>query len=287
MPSLLDMTSPEPAASAESAAELVAARARAYDEHYRTQWHARRFTRAVIEESLADFLQLEEGGHPNGNEIQCALAAIGVPNLQGRTIIDYCCGTGVTAIYFAMLGARVLAFDRSPVALAIARESARLSGVLDRIQFVVADARRLPCVSAGFDAVFCQSALHILVDYPECPPELARALKPGGKAVFCEEALRYNPILEAIRFLRRGKYRQCGGRAIDYRDLAGFGASFAETRIHHFNLLFQIKTVFGHPIQGRRRRRFLGWLDAADRKILPRFPSLNRLCGKVVVEYIR
>jgi SAM-dependent methyltransferase len=273
--------------TAEPTSDLVSARARAYDEHYRTEWHARRFTREIIEESLADFLRCETGGHPNGNEIQCALQAIGVPDLQGRTVVDYCCGTGVTAIYFALLGARVFAFDRSPVALAIARESARLSGVLDRVQFAVADARRLPYLSASADVAFCQSALHILVDYPECPGELARVLKPGGKAVFCEEALRAHPALEAVRRLRRRRYRDCGGRTVDYPDLQAFGRAFSASRIHHFNLLFQLKTLFGHPIRGRGVRRLLRALDALDRRLLRRFPVLNRFCGKIVVEYVR
>lgn len=265
----------------------MAHRGGAYDEHYRTLWHSRQFTRESLQATLAFFLDVPEGGDPNGNEIQHALRAVGAPDLAGRRVLDCACGTGVCSIYFALAGARVCGFDRSPVAVAIAGESARRSGVGERVSFSVADARKLPYPDRAFDAVFCQSALHILVDYDECPTELARVLKPGGRAVFCDEALGHNPVLEAIRYFRRQKYRECGGRPLKYRDIARFGGPFSATRVHHFNLTLQVKTLLASHLHRPGLRAWLRRLDAVDRRLLGAFPWLQRFCGKVVVEYVR
>ncbi len=67
----------------------------------------------TIEARYAYALDVDKGGNLNGNEIQYALRAIGAPDLSGRKVLDYCCGTGVMAIYFALCGAEVWAFDAS------------------------------------------------------------------------------------------------------------------------------------------------------------------------------
>ena len=277
----------------ETTTNIVEQRALAYDEHYRTAgWCVESWTRERIENFLAYAPEVEEGGNLNGNEMQCALRCIGAPNLGGKTILDYCCGTGITAIYFALCGAHVYAFDRSQEAISIAVQSAKLSGVEDRIHFSVEDARNLPFATESFDAAFCQSALHIIIDYPECPTELARVLKLGAKVVFCEEGLGYNPLLKPTRYIRRRKYRECGGRPLKYSDIAMFGQLFSTCIIHHFNLLLQAKSVFrGHL---RRHGRLCNWvrlilrsLQGADRRLLSIAPWLERWCGAVVVEYIK
>ncbi|KAG9055401.1 hypothetical protein FS842_002288 [Serendipita sp. 407] len=55
------------------------------------------------------------------------------------TIIDAFCGVGGNAIAFAKTCERVIAIDNSPVRLALARHNAALYGVVDRIEFVLAD----------------------------------------------------------------------------------------------------------------------------------------------------
>ena len=271
----------------------IQARASAYDQHYRTAgWKAERWTRRKVESFLAYAVETESGGNLNGNEIQWALKLLGAPELIGRRVLDYCCGTGITAIYFALCGADVQAFDASRAAIDMAAESARLSGVSDRVQFVVADARELPYPDESFDAVFCQSALHIVIDYPSCGPELARVVKPRAKAVFCEEALAYNPLLKPIRWLRRRGWQACGGRPLTYKDIRTFGSFFSQVKSHHFNLLVQCKQFFQKSVIHRGRlprgvRPVLQALDRLDQGLLWLVPGLRHLCGKVVVEYVK
>ena len=277
----------------QSVREIVESRAVAYDTHYSTgTWESHHWTKESIESRLAYALDVPSGGSLNGNEIQCALQAIGAPDLAGKTILDYCCGTGITAIYFALCGAKVHAFDASSAAIEIAKESAKRSDVESVVDFTTEDARELPYASDTFDFVFCQSALHIVIDYPECPAEIARVLKSGGKAVFCEEALDQNIFLRPIRRLRRRRHRECGGRPLRYADIRAFGHNFSLTTIHHFNLLGQIKNLFaGHRAKhGRMKpgvRLLLRTLEKTDRCILAVVPWLKRFCGKVTVEYAK
>lgn len=274
-------------------AEIVSHRAINYDQHYRTAgWRVEQWTKEKIGSFLAHALYAKEGGKLNGNEIQYALSILGVPDCRGLKILDYCCGTGITAIYFALCGAEVWAFDASSEAITIAVKSAQVSGIADRIHFDVLDAQFLPYESDFFDAAFCQSALHIVIDYPNCPHELSRVLAPGSKAVFCEEPLGYNLFLCPVRWLRRRKYVKCGGRPLRYPDFENFGASFSQTEIQHFNLLAQGKTAFTSQLcrHGSLRpwtRNFLLILEKMDNRMLSAMPILKKYCGSVVVIFTK
>ncbi|NLX21154.1 MAG: class I SAM-dependent methyltransferase [Phycisphaerae bacterium] len=266
--------------------QLIASRASAYDAIY-AHWRSHRFTRESYESNLAFFLDMDASAHGylNGDELRFAYELLGTDSISDKTVLDCCCGTGKSTVYLALRGARVHAFDSSRQAIAVAKESADLSGVADRVQFAVQDAQYLPYADGSFDAVFCQSALHIVIDYPRCARELARVLKPGGMAVFCEEALGHNPLLKPIRWYRRRKYVTCGGRALTCQDLRRFGAPFQNVCIYHFNLLAQSKTLLGglsrHPWIKTALRRCAAW----DKAMLARWPALRRYCGKVVVAY--
>ena len=241
---------------------------------------------------MAYALDVAEGGNLNGKEIQYGLNALGAPDCNGMKILDYCCGTGITAIYFALCGAEVWAFDASSEAIDIAVKSSEMSGTSERVYFSVLDAQTLPYESGFFDVAFCQSALHIVIDYPNCPYELSRVLKPGGKAVFCEEGLGYNPLLRPIRRLRRRKYLKCGGRPLKYPDFERFGRPFSQTEIKHFNLLVQAKAVFGGQLYRRgglrpSSRKFLRTLEKVDSRVLSAMPHLKKYCGTVVVTFTK
>jgi ribosomal protein L11 methyltransferase len=55
-------------------------------------------------------------------------------DLDGRTVVDYGCGSGILAIAAALLGARrVVATDLDPQALIATRENAEQNGVADRL----------------------------------------------------------------------------------------------------------------------------------------------------------
>jgi SAM-dependent methyltransferase len=277
----------------ENLTEVVKARAMNYDHHYQTAgWKVECWTKEKAENFLAYALEVNKGGNLNGKEITYALNILGVPQLHGMKILDYCCGTGISAIYFALCGAEVWAFDASSKAINIAEKSADMSGVSKMVHFNVLDAQKLPYESDFFNVSFCQSALHIVIDYPACPNELSRVLKSGGKAIFCDEGLGYNPFLKPIRWLRRRKWLKCGGRPLKYPDIEQFGKPFSKTDIQHFNILSQLKTAFRGQLYrngGLKKwsRTLIRSAETIDAALLLKIPRLRKYCGSVVITYTK
>jgi SAM-dependent methyltransferase len=63
-----------------------------------------------------------------------------------------------------------------------ARDLAAAAGLDGRVRFHVADAERLPFDDATFDAVICECAFCTFPDKPTAAAEIARVLRPGGRA---------------------------------------------------------------------------------------------------------
>ncbi|MFD0266776.1 methyltransferase domain-containing protein [Streptomyces sp. NPDC127106] len=78
-------------------------------------------------------------------------AALGV-----RSVADLCCGIGGDALALARLGIRVLAVDRDPLTVAVARANAEALGLADLIEVREADVTGVD--TAGYDAVFLDPA---------------------------------------------------------------------------------------------------------------------------------
>src|SRR6188768_2520779 len=116
-------------------------------------------------------------------------------DLRGRRALDYGCGHGMAAVVLARAGADVTAFDLSPGYVAEAHERLRANGVAGTV--VAADGENLPFPDRSFDAVWGNAVLHHL-DLARAGRELARVMKPGGVAVFCEP-WGGNPLLSLAR----------------------------------------------------------------------------------------
>jgi len=116
----------------------------------------------------------------------------------GKTVLDYCCGDGETALFAAASGAReARGIDISPVSVETATRKARERGFSQSAVFEVMDAEGTTYPSARFDLIVVGGVLHHL-DLDKAYRELARLLKPGGE-VLCLEALRHNPLIHWYR----------------------------------------------------------------------------------------
>jgi ubiquinone/menaquinone biosynthesis C-methylase UbiE len=93
--------------------------------------------------------------------------------------VDIASGTGRHALRLAQLGHRVLAVDLSPDML---RQLERL-GSLGR---AVGEMTALPVADAAVDAVVCSLALTHLPVLEPAVAEIARVLRPGGRAVLSD-----------------------------------------------------------------------------------------------------
>ncbi len=199
-------------------------------------------------------------------------------DVRGQRVLDYGCGHGMAAVVLARRGARVIGFDLSPGYLAEARRRASANGVT--IDFVQADGERLPFAPASFDRVWGNAVLHHL-DVRRAARELARVLRPGGVAVFCEP-WGENPLLSwaRSRLPYPGKQRTRDEQPLRRSQVNQLREVFGPVEIRGFQLLSMARRVLppGRLIHG---------LECCDRALLARLPGLQRFCRYTVLTFRR
>lgn len=117
----------------------------------------------------------------------------------GITVLDFGCGMGWSTLLLAKKAAAVKAIDISSGEIAVLEEWAKRNGI-SNIETRTGDGEHLPYDDAQFDYVFGNAILHHL-ELHKCVPEIARVLKPGGRAAFCEPSAQ-NPLATAYRYVK-------------------------------------------------------------------------------------
>lgn len=103
---------------------------------------------------------------------------------QGSRYLDVGCGNGTAAVHLARrFSLRVTGIDADPEQIRAAGAAGR---DLANVSFLVADARRLPFNSAGFDVVATNKTTHHIADWERAFQEMARAVAPGGYLIYCD-----------------------------------------------------------------------------------------------------
>jgi len=102
----------------------------------------------------------------------------------GERVLDVAAGTGALTLAAARAGARVLATDFSPGMVARLSQRLRADG-FDRAgcEARVMDGQALELPDAAFDAAFSVFGVMLFPDHRKGLAELARVLRPGGRAV--------------------------------------------------------------------------------------------------------
>jgi len=128
---------------------------------------------------LADALP---GLHLGGQEATRTLLDVCQIDATSR-VLDVGCGSGTTACLIAeQYGASVRGIDISEVMIAKAEERARRQGLLNKVEFRVADVFRLPFEDDSFDVVVVESVLIPLPgDKKQALTEMIRVVRPGGR----------------------------------------------------------------------------------------------------------
>src|SRR5258708_18847326 len=98
----------------------------------------------------------------------------------GERILDVAAGTGTSSAALARTGATVVAVDFSPGMIAAGSQRH------PRIEFVEANAEKLPFGDDEFDAVTISFGLRNVKDPKQALAEMYRVLKPGGRLLICE-----------------------------------------------------------------------------------------------------
>ena len=120
--------------------------------------------------------------------------------VPGQRILDLAAGPGATGFIVLPLiqpGGELLSTDAAPEMVEVARRRAATLG-LDGVQFAVEDAARLTLPAASVDGVICRFGLMLVPDMASAAAEIARVLRPGGRAVLAVWASsRVNPWITA------------------------------------------------------------------------------------------
>lgn len=97
---------------------------------------------------------------------------------SGMRVLDVAAGTGNAALPAAQLGAGVTASDLTPELLEAGRHRADAAGL--ELEWVEADAERLPFGDASFDVVMSSIGAMFAPMHRDVADELVRVCRPGG-----------------------------------------------------------------------------------------------------------
>ena len=117
------------------------------------------------------------------------IVAKAVDPKSGQSLLDMAAGTGSSTAAFSRPGVRLVAGDFSEGMLAEGRKRH------PEIEFVFADATKLPFKAKEFDATTISFGLRNVVDVEAALSEMFRVTKPGGRIVICEFSKVTNQVL--------------------------------------------------------------------------------------------
>lgn len=139
-------------------------------------------------------------------------------------VLDVGTGKGLLAIALAEQGLRVVSVDVDGDEQTLAALLAREAGVGRRIEFVRADAGRLPCADLTFGAVVSMDVLHHLVDPEPVLAEMARSLRVGGQVILADFSEEGFALVSHVHHLEGGEHPRSDVRVdAAAQRLAGLG----------------------------------------------------------------
>lgn len=138
------------------------------------------------------------------------------------TVLDIGTGTGRMVELFAASAKRIVALDKSPAMLRVARARLQHLGS-DRIEMIQGDFINLPLSAAAIDTVLFHQVLHFAHDPAAVLREAARVIRPGGRVAIVDFAAHQREELRARHAHARLGFadQQMAGLL----DQAGFSAS--------------------------------------------------------------
>ncbi|HEX2412065.1 MAG TPA: methyltransferase domain-containing protein [Solirubrobacteraceae bacterium] len=197
-----------------------------------------------------------------GPDPNTALMLDAVEPVQGRRVLDFACGAGLTSAWLAARGADVTGIDISPASIERAREVVEHLGLEAR--FVAGDVDSA-LGDETFERVVGRWALHH-VDTAAVGRALSARLAESGVGAF-HETFGLNPVL---RFARRRlmwlpgltRFGSVDEHPLEERDIADLRDAFghAELRVAHMTFVRILdRNVFRH--RRTRARRLAGAID--------------------------
>lgn len=121
---------------------------------------------------------------------------------EDSPILDVGCGTGLIPIEAArqLPGVKITGVDLAESMLAIGREHLRKTGLIDRVELIHCDAKKLPFQDETFFAVVSNSIIHHIPAPLACLREMVRVCKKGG-TLFVRDLFRPESMDELNRLV--------------------------------------------------------------------------------------
>jgi SAM-dependent methyltransferase len=203
-------------------------------------------------------------------------------DLRGSVVLDYGCGRGGFSKKLADLGAVVYGIDISPGILKGAHATAAesLSG---SVQYLACDAHNTPFRDNSFDYVLGNGALHHL-DLKKAYSEIARILKPGGKARFMEP-MYHHPLLWSLRKLTP-RAHTADEKALSIADLERAKQWFRVVH-HREHFLFSVCAAPAHLLGRDFALLVVERLDQVDELLMKAAPRLRKFAWYTVLEMVK
>jgi ubiquinone/menaquinone biosynthesis C-methylase UbiE len=207
------------------------------------------------------------------------MGAILLGDIAGKELLDYGCGQGEEAIYFAKLGARVTAIDISDVGI----NSLKRRADYHELDIRAYEMRCDPTAFAdeSFDCVHGMGILHH-VGIDTALAEVRRVLKPGGVGIFLEPLGDNDAIESAKGFLMKharwlGKFDDVTDHEhnLTWAEIEYATRMFARAETYPYHLLYRLKRFVPSKLLDVVRRVDTGLLTIA--------PSLRHYAGAVVI----
>ncbi|MEI8314498.1 MAG: class I SAM-dependent methyltransferase [Verrucomicrobiota bacterium] len=201
-------------------------------------------------------------------------------SFTGRKLLEYGCGLGEEATYFAVLGADVCAIDVSETAITLATKRARHNGVAAQIRFLQVNGERLDFPDNYFDLVHGLGILHHVT--LTALPEVHRVLKPGGRAVFLEHMGGSRHLVPALQRMFGSASKDVASedeKPLDYNDVYQAGKTFAKCEVYPYHLLFRLRRLLPARLHGPLRKM--------DYYLLRLCPVLKRYAGGAIIVLIK
>jgi len=202
-----------------------------------------------------------------------------------RDVLEIGVGMGADHLEWARASPRSLTgIDLTGQAIAVTRERLALHGLRSRL--LVTDAEHLPFRDASFDLVYSWGVVHHSPDTPAAVREIARVLRPGGRArvmIYHRRSLvglmlwvRYGALVgrpgRSLDEIYARQLESPGTKAYSPAEAREMFAGFSDVRV-------TIELGPGDLLQGAAGQRHRGALLEVARRLYPRWAVRRLLSG--------
>ncbi len=200
--------------------------------------------------------------------------------VEGRTILDFGCGSGVTSVQLAMMGAaKVVGFDLSPDLIKYATYLASLNNVARICEFHESNALTYDIGTGMYDRILIDNVMHHLPreEFPDILDKINKALKPNGIVVF-REPVNYLPWLNSFKLAIGYKADATEDEhELGNTDVNLIATAFELVTIKHFSMFDRVAMSLGLD----QARSISQRVDSALLNLMPSF--MSKFAGTVVI----